>query len=94
MHMMNLHATTSLAKDFDLNLIDIYRIPEAVYDRAVEKKEKAGDALGRSFEEEGIGNRELRELEWKAYHKAYEERTKARIEHGMVRRALEQFGFH
>ncbi|PKC14836.1 hypothetical protein RhiirA5_408957 [Rhizophagus irregularis] len=28
-------------------------------DRAVEKKEKAGDALGRSFEGEGIGNREL-----------------------------------
>ncbi|PKK56914.1 hypothetical protein RhiirC2_721561 [Rhizophagus irregularis] len=54
---------------------------EAVYDRAVEKKEKAGDALGQLFEKKGIENRELRELEWKAYHKACEERTKVGIEH-------------
>ncbi|GBC31181.1 hypothetical protein GLOIN_2v1785889 [Rhizophagus irregularis DAOM 181602=DAOM 197198] len=32
---------------------------EEAYDRAVEKKEKAGDALGQSLEEEGI----LRKLE-------------------------------
>ncbi|PKY46336.1 hypothetical protein RhiirA4_461180, partial [Rhizophagus irregularis] len=42
---------------------------EEAYDRAVEKKEKANDALGRS-EEEGIRNCDLRELEWKAYQKA------------------------
>ncbi|CAB4403578.1 unnamed protein product [Rhizophagus irregularis] len=66
---------------------------EEAYDRAAEKWEKANDALGQLFEEEGIGNRELRELGWKAYHKACEERKEARKEHRMVRRALERFGF-
>lgn len=70
-----------------------YEKAEAMYDRAAEKWEKANDALGQSFEEEGIGNRELHELKWKAYHKACKERTEARIEHSMVRRALERFGF-
>ncbi|CAB4416065.1 unnamed protein product [Rhizophagus irregularis] len=40
---------------------------EEVYDRAVEKKEKANDVLGQSEEWEGIENRDLRELEWEAY---------------------------
>ncbi|PKC56807.1 hypothetical protein RhiirA1_401868 [Rhizophagus irregularis] len=48
---------------------------EKIYDRAVEKKEKAGDAFGRSFEGKGIGNHEL---EWKVYHKACKEITEAR----------------
>src|SRR6185369_7301273 len=58
---------------------------EAGYDRASEKWEKANDALGRSFEKEGIGNRDLHELKWKAYHKACEERKEARKEYRMVR---------
>ncbi|CAB4419723.1 unnamed protein product [Rhizophagus irregularis] len=66
---------------------------EEAYDRAAEKCKKANDALGQLFEEEGIGNHELRELGWKAYHKACEERKEARKEHRMVRRALERFGF-
>ncbi|UZO01696.1 uncharacterized protein OCT59_020207 [Rhizophagus irregularis] len=57
---------------------------EEAYDRAVEKKEKAGDALGQSLEEEGI----LRELEWEAYQKACKERTKATVEHIMVKEAI------
>ncbi|CAB4416085.1 unnamed protein product [Rhizophagus irregularis] len=47
---------------------------------AAEKWEKANDALGRSFEEEGI----FRELEWEAYQKACEERKEARKEHIML----------
>ncbi|GBC44035.1 uncharacterized protein OCT59_014773 [Rhizophagus irregularis] len=67
---------------------------EEAYDRAVEKKEKARDALGQSFEEEGIGNRELHELNWKEYQKACKELTDARKEQIMVRWALEQCGFY
>ncbi|UZO05719.1 uncharacterized protein OCT59_026062 [Rhizophagus irregularis] len=101
--MMNLHAATYLAEDLGLDLVDIYGIPELwkryekaeeAYDRAVEKKEKAGDALGQSFEEEGIGNRELHELNWKEYQKACKELTDARKEQIMVRWALERCGFH
>ncbi|UZO14766.1 uncharacterized protein OCT59_006211 [Rhizophagus irregularis] len=47
---------------------------EEAYDRAVEKKEKANDALSQSLEEEGI----LHELEWKAYQKACKELTDTR----------------
>ncbi|GET54476.1 hypothetical protein GLOIN_2v1785889 [Rhizophagus irregularis DAOM 181602=DAOM 197198] len=57
---------------------------EEAYDRAVEKKEKANDALGQSLEEEGI----LRELEWEAYQKACKERTNAAVEHIMVKEAI------
>ncbi|GBC24743.2 hypothetical protein GLOIN_2v1779779 [Rhizophagus irregularis DAOM 181602=DAOM 197198] len=64
---------------------------EKIYDRAVEKKEKAGDAFGRSFEGKGIGNHEL---EWKVYHKACKEITEARKKQIMVRQALGRFGFH
>ncbi|GET54090.1 hypothetical protein GLOIN_2v1779779 [Rhizophagus irregularis DAOM 181602=DAOM 197198] len=71
-----------------------YEKAEEAYDRAVEKKEKAGDALGQSFEEEGIGNRELHELNWKEYQKACKELTDARKEQMMVRWALERCGFH
>ncbi|PKB97109.1 hypothetical protein RhiirA5_433717 [Rhizophagus irregularis] len=39
-----------------------YEKAEEAYNRAVEKKEKVGDALGQSYEEEGIGNRKLHEL--------------------------------
>ncbi|GBC51837.2 uncharacterized protein OCT59_019716 [Rhizophagus irregularis] len=67
---------------------------EEAYDRAVEKKEKAGDDLGQSFEEEGIRNRELHELNWKAYQKACKELSEARKEHCMVRWAVERCGFH
>ncbi|CAB4491854.1 unnamed protein product [Rhizophagus irregularis] len=67
---------------------------EEAYDRAVEKKEKAGDTLGQSFEEEGIGNHELHELNWKEYQKACKELSEARKEQMMVRWALEQCGFH
>jgi hypothetical protein len=61
---------------------------ESGYDQAAEKWEKANDALGRSFEEEGI----LRELEWEAYQKACKERKEARIEHMMVRHAILRCG--
>ncbi|CAB4437491.1 unnamed protein product [Rhizophagus irregularis] len=61
------------------------------YDQAVEKKEKANDALGRS-EEEGIRNCDLRELEWKAYQKACKERTNAGVEHIVVRNAILRCG--
>ncbi|GBC21623.2 highly derived D5-like helicase-primase [Rhizophagus irregularis DAOM 181602=DAOM 197198] len=71
-----------------------YEKAEEAYDRAVEKKEKAGDALGQSFEEEGIGNRELHELNWKEYQKTCKELTDARKEQIMVRWALERCGFH
>ncbi|UZN99693.1 uncharacterized protein OCT59_000960 [Rhizophagus irregularis] len=64
-----------------------YEKAEEAYDRAVEKKEKAGDALGQSFEEEGIGNRELHELNWKEYQKAYKELTDARKEQIMKKKA-------
>ncbi|GBC49127.1 hypothetical protein GLOIN_2v1785889 [Rhizophagus irregularis DAOM 181602=DAOM 197198] len=57
---------------------------EEVYDRAVEKKEKANDALGQSLEEEGI----LRELEWEAYQKACKERTNAAVKHIIVKEAI------
>ncbi|UZO01354.1 uncharacterized protein OCT59_012455 [Rhizophagus irregularis] len=67
---------------------------DEAYDKAVEKREKAGDALGQSYEREGIGNHELHELKWKEYHKACKEKIEARIEHGMVRQALEQCGFY
>ncbi|UZO11206.1 uncharacterized protein OCT59_002778 [Rhizophagus irregularis] len=60
---------------------------EEAYDKAVEKKEKANDALGRS-EEEGNRNRDLRELEWEAYQKACKERTNAAIEHFIVKEAF------
>ncbi|GBC25562.1 hypothetical protein GLOIN_2v1785889 [Rhizophagus irregularis DAOM 181602=DAOM 197198] len=60
---------------------------EEAYDKAVEKKEKANDALGRS-EEEGNRNRDLRELEWEAYQKACKERTNAAIEHFIVKEAI------
>jgi hypothetical protein len=66
---------------------------ESGYDRTVEKKEKAGDALGRSFEEEGIGSGELHELKWKEYQKACKELTDARRELTIVKGALERFGF-
>ncbi|PKY35120.1 hypothetical protein RhiirB3_476119 [Rhizophagus irregularis] len=56
---------------------------EEAYDRAVEKKEKAGDTLGQSLEKEGNRNRDLCELEWKAYQKACKELSEARKEHGM-----------
>ncbi|GBC11439.1 uncharacterized protein OCT59_025477 [Rhizophagus irregularis] len=62
---------------------------EEAYDRAVEKKEKANDALGQSLEEEGI----LRELEWEAYQKACKELTDTRKELTIVKGALERFGF-
>ncbi|UZO00536.1 uncharacterized protein OCT59_011659 [Rhizophagus irregularis] len=62
------------------------------YDRAVEKKEKANDALGRS-EEEDNRNRDLRELEWMAYQKACKELTDTRKELTIVKGALERFGF-
>ncbi|CAB4403187.1 unnamed protein product [Rhizophagus irregularis] len=52
---------------------------EEAYDQAAEKWEKANDALGRSFEEEGY----LCELEWEAYQKACKERKEARKEHMM-----------
>ncbi|PKK53518.1 hypothetical protein RhiirC2_722567 [Rhizophagus irregularis] len=65
---------------------------EEAYDRAVEKKEKANDALGRSLEEEGNRNRDLHELEWKAYQKACKERTNAAIEHIMIREAILCYG--
>ncbi|GBC36545.1 uncharacterized protein OCT59_002848 [Rhizophagus irregularis] len=57
---------------------------EEAYDRAVEKKEKANNALGQSLEEEGI----LRELEWEAYQKACKERTNAAVEHFIVKEAI------
>ncbi|UZO13046.1 uncharacterized protein OCT59_004552 [Rhizophagus irregularis] len=57
---------------------------EEAYDRAVEKKEKANDALGQSLEEEGI----LHELEWEAYQKACKERTNAAVEHIIVKEAI------
>ena len=60
---------------------------EEGYDQAAEKWEKANDALGRS-EEDGI----LRELEWKAYQKACKERTKAGIEHIMIKNAILRCG--
>ncbi|CAB4431773.1 unnamed protein product [Rhizophagus irregularis] len=60
---------------------------EEVYDRVVEKKEKANDALGRS-EEDGIPC----ELEWVAYQKACKERTNAGVEHIMVRNAIRHYG--
>ncbi|GBC31802.1 hypothetical protein GLOIN_2v1779779 [Rhizophagus irregularis DAOM 181602=DAOM 197198] len=104
---MNLHAATSLAEDLGIDLIDIYGIhkwiqmwasplndPDIAYDRAVEKKEKAGDDLGQSFEEEGIGNHELHELNWKAYQKACKELSEARKEHCMVKWTVERCGFH
>ncbi|GET60714.1 hypothetical protein GLOIN_2v1785889 [Rhizophagus irregularis DAOM 181602=DAOM 197198] len=56
------------------------------------KKEKANDALGRS-EEEDNRNRDLRELEWKAYQKACKELTDTRKELTIVKGALERFGF-
>ncbi|UZO03572.1 uncharacterized protein OCT59_023976 [Rhizophagus irregularis] len=59
------------------------KVKEA-YDRAVEKKEKANDALGQSLEEEGI----LHEFEWEAYQKACKERTNAAVEHIMVKEAI------
>ncbi|GET58213.1 uncharacterized protein OCT59_023374 [Rhizophagus irregularis] len=62
---------------------------EEAYDRAVEKKEKANDALGQSLDEEGI----LRELEWEAYQKACKELTDTRKELTIVKGALERFGF-
>ncbi|GET57177.1 uncharacterized protein OCT59_002512 [Rhizophagus irregularis] len=62
---------------------------EEAYDRAVEKKEKANDALGQSLEEEGT----LRELEWKAYQKACKELTDIRKKLTIVKGALERFGF-
>ncbi|GBC21527.2 hypothetical protein GLOIN_2v1785889 [Rhizophagus irregularis DAOM 181602=DAOM 197198] len=62
---------------------------EEAYDRAVEKKEKANDALGQSLEEEGT----LRELEWKAYQKACKELTDTRKKLTIVKGALERFGF-
>ncbi|GBC46744.1 uncharacterized protein OCT59_017788 [Rhizophagus irregularis] len=65
---------------------------EEEYDRAVEKKEKANDALCRS-EEEDNRNRDLRELEWKAYQKACKELTDTRKELTIVKGALERFGF-
>ncbi|UZO05108.1 uncharacterized protein OCT59_025468 [Rhizophagus irregularis] len=65
---------------------------EEAYDRAVEKKEKANDALGRS-EEEDNRNRDLHELEWKAYQKACKELTDTRKELTIVKGALERFGF-
>ncbi|GBC32162.1 uncharacterized protein OCT59_012755 [Rhizophagus irregularis] len=65
---------------------------EEAYDRAVEKKEKANNALGRS-EEEDNRNRDLRELEWKAYQKACKELTDTRKELTIVKGALERFGF-
>ncbi|GBC31225.1 uncharacterized protein OCT59_016239 [Rhizophagus irregularis] len=65
---------------------------EEAYDRAVEKKEKANDALGRS-EEEDNRNRDLRELEWKAYQKACKELMDTRKELTIVKGALERFGF-
>ncbi|CAB4416978.1 unnamed protein product [Rhizophagus irregularis] len=61
---------------------------EEAYDRAVEKKEKANDALGQSKEEEGI----LRELEWEAYQKACKERINAGIEHIRVKDAIRRCG--
>ncbi|GBC40417.2 hypothetical protein GLOIN_2v1779779 [Rhizophagus irregularis DAOM 181602=DAOM 197198] len=97
MHMINLHAATSLAKDLGLDLVDIYGISELwkrhektdeAYDKAVEKREKAGDALGQSYEREGIGNHELHELKWKEYHKACKEKIEARIEHDINREIL------
>ncbi|CAB4416872.1 unnamed protein product [Rhizophagus irregularis] len=60
---------------------------EEAYDRAVEKKEKANDAVGQS-EEDGIP----RELEWVAYQKACKERTNAGVEHIMVRNAIHRCG--
>ncbi|GBC50130.1 hypothetical protein GLOIN_2v1785889 [Rhizophagus irregularis DAOM 181602=DAOM 197198] len=60
---------------------------EEAYDKAVEKKEKANDALGRS-EEEGNRNRDLCELEWEAYQKACKERTNAAVEHIIVKEAI------
>jgi len=67
---------------------------ESGYDQAAEKWEKANDALGQSFEEEleGIGNRELHNLKWKAYQKACKERKEARKEHMMVRHAILRCG--
>ncbi|GET55705.1 hypothetical protein GLOIN_2v1779779 [Rhizophagus irregularis DAOM 181602=DAOM 197198] len=65
---------------------------EEAYDRAVEKKEKANDALGRS-EEKDNRNRDLGELEWKAYQKACKELTDTRKELTIVKGALERFGF-
>ncbi|PKY61461.1 hypothetical protein RhiirA4_486481 [Rhizophagus irregularis] len=67
-------------------------IAEAGYDRAAEKWEKANDALGQLYEEEGIGNCELHELKWKAYQKACEERKEARKEYMMVRQAFLRCG--
>ncbi|CAB4425141.1 unnamed protein product [Rhizophagus irregularis] len=64
---------------------------EEAYDRAVEKKEKANDALGQS-EEEGIRNRDLRDLEWEAYQKACKERINAGVKHIMVRNAIRRCG--
>ena len=146
MHMINLHAATSLAEDLGLDLVDIYGIrkwkamqdsplndpdivkyfirtlpidefgeylkvnrlwyncckaelwkrheeAKAAYNRALEKREKAEDALGQLFGKNGIKNRELRNLEWNMFYKACEEKTKAGIEHIMVDRAFEQFGF-
>ena len=69
-----------------------YKEAEEAYDRAVEKKEKANDALGRSEEEEGNRNRDLRELEWEAYQKACKERTIAGIEHIRVKEAIHRCG--
>ncbi|CAB4412228.1 unnamed protein product [Rhizophagus irregularis] len=60
---------------------------EEVYDRAVEKKEKANDAVGQS-EEDGIP----RELEWVAYQKACKERTNAAVEHIRVKDAIHRCG--
>ncbi|UZO17237.1 uncharacterized protein OCT59_008598 [Rhizophagus irregularis] len=69
------------------------RIQKASQDKQT-LKEKAGDDLGQSFEEEGIGNRELHELNWKAYQKACKELSEARKEHCMVRWTIERCGFH
>ena len=68
-----------------------YKKAKKAYDRAVEKKEKANDALGRS-EGEDIRSRDLHELEWKAYQKACKERTNAGIEHIRVKEAIRRCG--
>ncbi|GET54102.1 hypothetical protein GLOIN_2v1779779 [Rhizophagus irregularis DAOM 181602=DAOM 197198] len=101
--MINLHAATSVAKDLGLDLVDIYGIHKWIQmqasplndlDIGSKKEGKSGDDFGQSFEEEGIGNRELHELNWKAYQKACKELSEARKEHCMVRWAVERCGFH